>query len=238
MAEPLLKRTFSRLRGKERFRRKTDPKLNELQGKSDNIQSSSSTSPLATADPPALPADEPPPPRTQITVAKKQQWAKQASIGRDPPSGSHTPSLAYRPQECDSSSGKAQASAQAWSQRPVEDSWERRCPGAGLGCSSPPCDPLTPAPLLPDPTQPPGGATELLGSSSNAKLTGQGAYLQSLDRSSRAWVLSTGKPQASDEASRSTSSCQAGRAPHSRLEGDNNIWYNPIPEEEDGPKAG
>lgn len=27
MAEPLLKRTFSKLRAKERFRRKTDPKL-------------------------------------------------------------------------------------------------------------------------------------------------------------------------------------------------------------------
>lgn len=27
MAEPLLKRTFSRLRGKDRSRRKTDPKL-------------------------------------------------------------------------------------------------------------------------------------------------------------------------------------------------------------------
>lgn len=56
--------------------------------------------------------------------------------------------------------------------------------------------------------------------------SGQRAYLQSLDRSSRAWVLSSGKTQASDEA-------------HGlQEESGSNIWYNPIPEEEDagGPR--
>lgn len=47
----------------------------------------------------------------------------------------------------------------------------------------------------------------------------QRAYLQSLDHSSRAWVLSSGKPQGSSV----TFSDETG----------SNIWYNPIPEEED-----
>lgn len=51
----------------------------------------------------------------------------------------------------------------------------------------------------------------------------QHAYLQSLDHSSRAWVLSSGKPQGSSVAlSEETGS---------------NIWYNPIPEEEDAAGA-
>lgn len=51
----------------------------------------------------------------------------------------------------------------------------------------------------------------------------QRAYLQSLDHSSRAWVLSSGKPQGSSVAlSEETGS---------------NIWYNPIPEEEDASSA-
>lgn len=49
----------------------------------------------------------------------------------------------------------------------------------------------------------------------------QRAYLQSLDRSSRAWVLSSAKTQASSKAS---------GLPE---ESGSNIWYNPIPEEED-----
>lgn len=57
--------------------------------------------------------------------------------------------------------------------------------------------------------------------SMHPKLSGQRAYLQSLDRSSRAWVLSSAKSQASDEV------CGA------QDESGSNIWYNPIPEEED-----
>uniref|UniRef100_A0A4W5P0Z8 SYDE1/2 C2 domain-containing protein n=1 Tax=Hucho hucho TaxID=62062 RepID=A0A4W5P0Z8_9TELE len=66
------------------------------------------------------------------------------------------------------------------------------------------------------------------------KSSGSGAYLQTLDRSSRAWVLSTGKSQAADE-----SSSRLGLPPNcftelrQRTDGENNIWYNPIPEEED-----
>jgi len=53
---------------------------------------------------------------------------------------------------------------------------------------------------------------------------GQRAYLQSLDRSSRAWVLASGRSPSSEEA------CG--------IQQESNIWYNPIPEEEDtgGPR--
>ncbi|XP_054624177.1 rho GTPase-activating protein SYDE1 isoform X2 [Dunckerocampus dactyliophorus] len=55
----------------------------------------------------------------------------------------------------------------------------------------------------------------------STKLSGQRAYLQSLDRSSRDWVLSSGKSDTSEEV------CRLYR------ESGSNIWYNPIPEEED-----
>lgn len=66
-----------------------------------------------------------------------------------------------------------------------------------------------------------GGSTDIPSTPVHTKLSGQRAYLQSLDRSSRAWVLSSGKSQASDEV---------GGA---QAESGSNIWYNPIPEEED-----
>ncbi|XP_068615014.1 rho GTPase-activating protein SYDE1 [Brachionichthys hirsutus] len=50
--------------------------------------------------------------------------------------------------------------------------------------------------------------------------SGQRAYLQSLDRSSRAWVLSSGKTPGSHESL-------------GLQEESSSIWYNPIPEEED-----
>ena len=59
-----------------------------------------------------------------------------------------------------------------------------------------------------------------------AKLSGQGAYLQHLERSSRAWVLSTGKSHAPDEA---YPACLTDWRHAGEVE--NNIWYNPIPEE-------
>lgn len=57
--------------------------------------------------------------------------------------------------------------------------------------------------------------------------SGQRAYLQSLERSSRAWLLSSGKPPGS------------GVTPRLAEETGSNIWYNPIPEEDDpgGPPA-
>lgn len=66
---------------------------------------------------------------------------------------------------------------------------------------------------------PAGDPAESPSTSVSAKLSGQRAYLQSLDRSSRAWVLSSGKT--SDEV------CDP------QEDSGSNIWYNPIPEEED-----
>ncbi|KAJ8013640.1 hypothetical protein DPEC_G00031910 [Dallia pectoralis] len=252
MAEPLLKRTFSRLRGKDRSRRKTDPKINDIQANSDVIQSSSS-SPMSTAmtrgtEPTTQTVMETSASqRTQITVAKKQQWAKLASVPREPapPSteGAHTHVQVYRAGDWDGCSGKAQAPApkQAWSQKTLaEAGLDRRCGDLDwerqTNCSTSSRE--LPSPVhtsVPELTMPVGGyADECVSSSSTLKSSGSGAYLQTLDRSSRAWVLSTGKSQAADEAS-----MRLGLLPNcltelrQRTEGDNNIWYNPIPEEED-----
>lgn len=68
----------------------------------------------------------------------------------------------------------------------------------------------------------PAGASPDPNTSLLSTKSAQRAYLQSLDRSSRAWVLSSGKPHSSSvtlQPSEDTGS---------------SIWYNPIPEEEDG----
>ncbi|XP_017577341.1 rho GTPase-activating protein SYDE2 [Pygocentrus nattereri] len=227
MAEPLLKRTFSRLRGKDRSRRKTDPKLNEAAGKTDLVHgSSSSPSPSASAG--GTEADQSVEAdftrHTQITVSKKQSWAKLSSTGsRDQAGPDQLSSLSPVVMDRDGCSGKAQASKQAWSQRTFrEDGLLERGKDLDrdLGYSRDRDD---------------AGLPELTSVSADlsiptniAKLSGQGAYLQHLERSSRAWVLSTGKSHGPDEAYPAclTDWRHAG-------EGENNIWYNPIPEEED-----
>ncbi|XP_068424956.1 rho GTPase-activating protein SYDE1 isoform X2 [Clinocottus analis] len=85
------------------------------------------------------------------------------------------------------------------------------------------CVPVGSTVVLLEAPQPPRASPNVPAPS---KLSGQRAYLQSLDRSSRAWVLASGKTQTMDEA------CGF------QQESDNNIWYNPIPEEEDagGPR--
>lgn len=83
----------------------------------------------------------------------------------------------------------------------------------------PSCGPSPSPSAQQDSSHPAGGAAE-----PPAKLSGQRSYLQSLERSSRAWVLSSGKSQAAEEA------CGAPEP------GGSNIWYNPIPEEEDAPR--
>ncbi|XP_075758228.1 rho GTPase-activating protein SYDE1 isoform X2 [Pelodiscus sinensis] len=87
----------------------------------------------------------------------------------------------------------------------------------------------------PQPSQTPGDEeaesmcsyVELCTSGSAVRCSSHGAYLQSLDKSSRHWVLSSGKAQGSEELapSASTELKEAGS------EGE--IWYNPIPEDED-----
>ncbi|XP_071318955.1 rho GTPase-activating protein SYDE1 [Trachinotus anak] len=220
MAEPLLKRTFSRLRGKDRSRRKTDPKLSNVPVRSDSALQTSS-SPSSPADP-----DPPSPPRNHITVAKKQQWARQGSAA--PPTALSS-SPAPRPSGRDCPSGVSQdPPGQVWSQRVAQDKTEqcsdRMCISLTRDATSIPCGPVSSTSVQQEAPQPTGGSTDT--PTISTKLSGQRAYLQSLDRSSRAWVLSSGKSQASDEV------CSP------QEDSGSNIWYNPIPEEEDpgGPR--
>lgn len=89
-----------------------------------------------------------------------------------------------------------------------------QCISLTCDVSSAACVPVTSAAPQPSTSHP-------ASSNSNSSRSAQRAYLQSLDRSSRAWVLSSGKTQVSYET--------VGR----REERATNIWYNPIPEEED-----
>ncbi|XP_052467970.1 rho GTPase-activating protein SYDE1-like isoform X1 [Carassius gibelio] len=226
MAEPLLRRTFSKLRAKERFRRKTDPKLTEVTGKVENFQSSSSTASTSGRAETESSIVEECTRRSQITVSKKQNWAKLPSTSRDPASTDLCTSLVYGPQDWDLCSGKAEDSKQAWSQRTLSEDdglkWKQKDLELEIGYSRPPCDSDAGLPELTP------GCMDVCDSSSSAKISGQGAYLQHLDRSSRAWVLSTGKPQASDEVL-PTRNTELRHGPYR----DGNIWYNPIPEEDD-----
>lgn len=168
--------------------------------------------------------------RSQITVSKKQNWAKLPSTCRDPVGTDLCPSLVYGPQDWDLCSGKAEVSKQALNQQTLsEDGLKRNRNDLELefGYSSAPCNSVDP--ILPELTPSSTTFMDVCVSSSSAKISGQGAYLQHLDRSSRAWVLSTGKPQASDEAQNPTRITEWRQGP----DGDGNIWYNPIPEEDD-----
>lgn len=73
--------------------------------------------------------------------------------------------------------------------------------------------------VQPEAPQAAGGSPGL--ASTVSSRSGQRAYLQSLERSSRAWLLASGKPQGSGVAVRPSE--EAGTS----------IWYNPIPEEDD-----
>lgn len=95
------------------------------------------------------------------------------------------------------------------------------CISLAWDMSSNPCPPVSSMTVQQEALQSAGGSADIPSTPIHTKLSGQRAYLQSLDRSSRAWVLSSGKTQASDEV---------GGA---REESGSNIWYNPIPEEED-----
>ncbi|XP_017294690.1 rho GTPase-activating protein SYDE1 isoform X2 [Kryptolebias marmoratus] len=198
MAEPLLRRTFSRLRGKNRSRRKTDPKLSEVLVCSDNISPSVRTASRTLS---ALTTSSSP--QNNITVAKKQQWAQQGtSVLRSPP----------RPSDWQPSRISQDASEPIWAQRLMLDKKQQYSDRLS------PHDSTTTPPEQ-KASQPPGGSTDIPTVSS--KLSGQRTYLQSLDRSSRAWVLSSSKSQEGDNVF---------SLPENR---GSNIWYNPIPEDED-----
>ncbi|XP_061160414.1 rho GTPase-activating protein SYDE1 isoform X2 [Syngnathus typhle] len=146
MAQPLLKRTFSRLRGKNRSRRKTEPQVND-----------------ATAQP-------------HVTPRNSGASGAAAAGPRSPPLGR------------------------------LAVPWARR--GAAPVCAKSECAQDKPA----------GGATthpKTTAAVAANELPGRRAYLQSLERSSRDWVLSSAPDEAGGSQSATT-----------------DIWYNPIPEEE------
>ncbi|XP_041830214.1 rho GTPase-activating protein SYDE1 [Melanotaenia boesemani] len=215
MAEPLLKRTFSRLRGKDRRRRKTDPKLNEVLVQSDTVQMSSSPSSpsMMTTSRTATDPNHPSPTCNHITVAKKQQWAWQG-MSVSPPylSSAHRPLDQVQPCGITSQDAVEQDRSLRLGQNKKQQYGDRMSSDP-ISCVS------VSTAVQQDASQPAGSSTDT--AITSTKLSGQRAYLQSLDRSSRAWVLSSGKSQASDDV------CSPLH------DSSSNIWYNPIPEEED-----
>lgn len=212
MAEPLLRRTFSRLRGKDRSRRKTEPKISETPVSSAAIQTSSSSPSLRITSSSVTAAHPDPssPPRNHITVAKKQQWARQGVSA--PPS--YLSSSHMTPDQWSSWISQQESGLTR------NDSLQQDKKPSYLDTLSTPCFPLSTTQQ--EDSKAAGGATEVSTPGISIKASGQRAYLQSLERSSRAWVLSSGKSPASDDL------C----GPHE--DNGSNIWYNPIPEEEDG----
>ncbi|XP_070597751.1 rho GTPase-activating protein SYDE1 isoform X2 [Erythrolamprus reginae] len=110
-----------------------------------------------------------------------------------------------------------------------------------------PCQNFSTVPQMPAPQTPanigsvatgPNKDTDLLAiypetcnPSLNTKYSNQGAYLQTLEKSSRQWVLSAGKTQGvEDETSTSTTEMKEF---HKHANSHGEIWYNPIPEDED-----
>lgn len=169
----------------------------------------------------------------QITVSKKQNWAKLSSTSRDVEQLSSRSLLSQERESCPS---KAQTSKQAslrengfegrWKDLLKDGTYPRACQNTDLADSAGMADAGLPELVTPS-------ITEYCTSLGMGKLSGQGAYLQHLERSSRAWVLSSGKTQAPDDA---YTACFAER--RHMAETESNIWYNPIPEEEDARASG
>uniref|UniRef100_A0A8B9NLW6 Rho GTPase-activating protein SYDE1 n=1 Tax=Accipiter nisus TaxID=211598 RepID=A0A8B9NLW6_9AVES len=184
MAEPLLRRTFSRLRGRDRPRgKKADAKDREHPP----------PSPDSPVDPEAASVEPVP------VASRKQNWARFSCGGRDerqllPPKAAPDPADACKP---DPAASSPRPSIEQPSEEDVEPAEEAEAVN---------------------------GSGELGGLS---RSPGHGAYLQSLERSSRHWVLSSVKGPGLDEPS-GGAEVDAGAT---GSEGE--IWYNPIPEDED-----
>ncbi|XP_074710755.1 rho GTPase-activating protein SYDE1 [Strix uralensis] len=175
MAEPLLRRTFSRLRGRDRPRgKKSDAKDREHPPPSPD-------SPVA----PEVASVEPVP-----AASRKQNWARFSCGGRAlPPKSSPDPPL---------------------------DTGES--------------DPVTIEQLGEEDVEPAEEAETVTSSGElggPGRSPGHGAYLQSLERSSRHWVLSSVKGSGLEEPGGGAEADTGA----SGSEGE--IWYNPIPEDED-----
>ncbi|KAM6394800.1 rho GTPase-activating protein SYDE1 [Rhynochetos jubatus] len=175
MAEPLLRRTFSRLRGRDRPRgKKSDAKDREHP----------TASPDSPLDPEAV---------SEPAASRKQNWARFSCGVREE----------KRP-------------------LPPKDTGE---PDPAAGSPRPGIDPPSEEDVEPaEEAEAVNGSGELGGP---GRSPAHGAYLQSLERSSRHWVLSSVKGPGLDEPG-GGAEADAGAA---GSEGE--IWYNPIPEDED-----
>ncbi|XP_069087754.1 rho GTPase-activating protein SYDE1 [Pleurodeles waltl] len=264
MAEPLLKKTFSRLRGKDRLKRKkSDAKERDRPAKTSEVgcvpsgQESNKTVPADSED--VCPRGP------SITVAKKQNWARFSSCTREPriyfsrkhPFGhqaaanpqNHSVRLCGQPPETSMNCSVPEV---------VSTPGDTRCSlktnAEHLSCSPSP-NPLQDVLRIEENTSRTSSSTPVMKftghhqssmdsktkvsishqqvctSSSTIKYSGHGAYLQSLERSSREWVLSSGKGSGLEEGQTMTSVDELKESITQSNEGD--IWYNPIPEDED-----
>uniref|UniRef100_A0A8C8SMW3 Rho GTPase-activating protein SYDE1 n=1 Tax=Pelusios castaneus TaxID=367368 RepID=A0A8C8SMW3_9SAUR len=260
MAEPLLRRTFSRLRGKEKLRRKkSDAK--ERERPSRMLDAPRELEPGPGPEPTTQDPDGSCRRGAVITVSRKQSWARFSCGIRDAPRSSY------------SRKGPASPVAPAPLQnegdgvRPVpsgrDTDREPKCPmqpqelfspthvggtaSEGEVClveNPPAAVPSSPRPSPASATSTPQSSlapdeeeaelmcsyAELCASSGAARCASHGAYLQSLERSSRQWVLSSGKAQSPEESAPSAG-MELKEASATGSEGE--IWYNPIPEDED-----
>ncbi|XP_061438820.1 rho GTPase-activating protein SYDE1 [Rhineura floridana] len=199
MAQPLLRKTFSRLRGKERLERNKAAQRKEPDSPSEAsgvLKSSLEAGPL--------PLDDGCRKGATITVSRKQTWAKFTWSGQE-----------------DSRNRKLSQSSSSAPQTDLDE---------GLSPESLPCIGLVGT----GPKETTGSLAnyiETCDSSISAKGSTQGAYLQSLERSSRHWVLSSGKTQGAEAPTASSSTELKESSVLCSSEGE--IWYNPIPEDED-----
>ncbi|XP_061871552.1 rho GTPase-activating protein SYDE1 [Colius striatus] len=184
MAEPLLRRTFSRLRGRDRPRgKKPEAKDGEHPP----------PSPDSPADPEAALAEPVP------AASRKQNWARFSCGSRDE---RRTPPAKTSPDpadagEMDPTAGGCQLSGEQPHEEDVEPAEEAEVVNDSGELGSP------------------------------GRSPGHGAYLQSLERSSRHWVLSSAKGPGLDELG------GGAEADASAAGSEGEIWYNPIPEDED-----
>ncbi|XP_053714891.1 rho GTPase-activating protein SYDE1 isoform X1 [Synchiropus splendidus] len=179
MAEPLFKRTFSRLQGRERSSRKRDvPVLSQ-----DHHSVSS-----------------------QGNQASKQQSQQQRSVA--PPTVQHLVSSKHEP-----------ASSSTLTHENVYPCTTQIDPQGNRGDETYDTQRKT--------FYPSGSAIGVPHVTTGTRLPCQRTYLQNLDSSSRSWVLSSGNTKPSYRKSELLADSAS------------NIWYNPIPEEEDvtGPCA-
>ncbi|XP_044279671.1 uncharacterized protein LOC123020272, partial [Varanus komodoensis] len=198
MAQPLLRKTFSRLRGKERLGRKKAAQRKEPDpppAASESVLESELLEPLSLDNGCRKSA--------AITVSRKQTGAKFMWGSQEEP---HNRKL------CQSSLSTAEGSADL---------------DGGLFPESLPCAGLMGAAECSHQAN----CSGVCNSSFSTKCSSQGAYLQSLERSSRHWVLSSGKTQGAEEPV----ACSRAELKEAKVlcSTDGEIWYNPIPEDED-----